>query len=314
MRAKGRIALLLAGLAAAAGCDGASPETGITANLRLSTGQFVPGPITPDTTAMGPTVFVNLGVAKVAPGVQNLPLSGNVQAGSSVLIGLADDAGHWIVPAPIRDVTEENSFQFSTRMAFSPLLPQGTQTLIVRGVAPDGTIGPSQQFALTVTSPVPTGALVFSLSWDTQADLDLHVLVPNPEPDPMTGGPGAPIEIWSRNQVGVPPTSVPRSAAEMQAAVKAAGRLDFDSNSNCAIDGRRQENVIFPAPPPDGEYIVRVDTFSLCGQATAQWRVDVTDPNGAVVNPATWQSIDADTRGPHGLGAGRLALQFTLPL
>jgi hypothetical protein len=301
-------------LLAAIGCGGASPETGITANLRLSTGQFVPGALAADKEAMGPSVFVNLGVAKVPPGVQNLPLSGNVTGGSSVLIGLADDSGHWIVPAPIKDVTEVNSYQFSTRMSFSPELTAGPQLLIVRGVAPDGTIGPSQQFTLTVAEPVPTGALVFSLSWDTQADLDLHVVVPNTEPDPMTGGPGAPIEIWSRNQVGVAPTTFPRTSEEMKAAVAAAGRLDFDSNSNCVIDGRRQENVIFTQPPPDGEYIVRVDTFSLCGQASAQWQVTVTNPDGAIVNPATWQSIDADTRGTHGLGAGRLALQFKLPL
>jgi hypothetical protein len=307
-------ATTLALLLAAAGCGGASPETGITANLRLSTGQYVPGPLAADTAATGPTVFVNLGVAKVSPGVQNLPLSGNVQSGVSVLVGLEDDVGHWIVPAPIKDALEKDSYQFSTRMSFSPELPAGTQKLIFRGVAEDGTIGPSQQYMLTVAAPVPAGALVFSLTWDTQADLDLHVVVPNPAPDPVTGEPGAPIEIWSRNQVGLPPTTFPRTPEEMQAALKAAGRFDFDSNSGCVIDGRRQENVIFTEPPPDGEYIVRVDTFSLCGQASAQWQVTVTNADGAVVNPATWQAIDADLRGPHGLGAGRLALRFTLPL
>jgi hypothetical protein len=301
-------------LLAIAGCGGASPDTGIAADLRLSPGQYAPGALEADTAATGPTVFVNLGVAKVSPGVQNLPLSGNVQSGVSVLVGLEGDVGHWIVPAATKDPLETDSYQFSTRMAFSPDLPPGPQKLIIRGVAEDGTIGPSQQYVLTVAPPVPSGALVVSLTWDTQADLDLHVVVPNTTPDPATGDPGAPIEIWSRNQVGVPPAALPRTPEEMQAAVKAAGRLDFDSNSGCVVDGRRQENVIFTEPPPDGEYVVRVDTFSLCGQASAQWQVTVTDPNGAVVNPATWQSLDADLRGPHGLGAGRLALRFTLPL
>jgi hypothetical protein len=300
-------------LSVAAGCGGASEQTGITANLRLSTGQFVPGALQPDPMASGPKVSVSLGVAKVAPGAQNLPLSGGVQMGTSVLVGLADDAGYWIVPAPNRDAIEPDTYTFSTRMAFSPEIPTGTQMLIARGVDADGTIGPSQQFALTIAPAVPAGALVFSLTWDTQADLDLHVLVPNPEPDPMTGGPGAPIEIWSRNQVGVAPATVPRTPDEMKAAVAAAGRLDFDSNSGCVIDGRRQEDVIFTEGPPDGEYIARVDTFSLCGQTSAQWQLTVSNPDGYVVNPASWQSTDADTRGPHGLGAGRLAVQFTLP-
>ena len=35
-------------------------------------------------------------------------------------------------------------------------------------------------------------------------------------------------------------------------------------------------------------------------------------PGGDVVNPATWQATDADTRGNHGIGAGRLAVDFTL--
>ena len=62
-----------------------------------------------------------------------------------------------------------------------------------------------------------------------------------------------------------------------------------------------------------GEYIVRVDAFSMCGQASAQWTVTVTAADGSSVrNPATWQVTDADTRGTHGLGAGRLALEFTM--
>jgi hypothetical protein len=97
--------------------------------------------------------------------------------------------------------------------------------------------------------------------------------------------------------------------------VKGAGHLDFDSNANCLIDGRRQENIIFGNPPPDGEYIVRVDAFSMCGQTSAQWKVSVSGSDDALVlpNPATWQATDSDTRNAHGLGAGRLALDFHLP-
>ena len=113
-----RLAVALLSLVGA--CGGANPDTGITAHLRLSTGQFVSGPITPDNSAIGPSVFLNLGNVKVYPGAQNLPLGGNVQGGTSVLVGLADDSGHWIVPAPIRDVLEEDSYLFSSRMSFSP--------------------------------------------------------------------------------------------------------------------------------------------------------------------------------------------------
>ena len=133
-------ATTLALVLAAAGCGGASPETGITANLRLTTAQFVPGPLDADTAATGPTVFVNLGVAKVSPGAQNLPLSGNVQAGPASSSAWRTTCGHWIVPAPlVKDRRPRSTaIQFSTRMSFSPELPPGPEKLIVRGVAADG--------------------------------------------------------------------------------------------------------------------------------------------------------------------------------
>jgi hypothetical protein len=188
--------------------------------------------------------------------------------------------------------------------------------LVLRGVDAKGQLGAPFVLPLTVKAPPASGALVFTLSWDTQADLDLHVLVPNPD-DPTT-----PIEIWSRSPVGLPPLG-PADPPYDDATAKAAPYLDLDSNAACVIDGRRRENVIFSSPPadgsfepvapPDGTYIVRVDTFSMCGQAAAQWRVEVNTPDGPVVNAATWESTDSDARGAHGAGTGRLAVQFQLP-
>ena len=73
------------------------------------------------------------------------------------------------------------------------------------------------------------------------------------------------------------------------------------------IDGRRQENIIFPAgsPPPSGEYTVRVDASSLCGQAGRA--VDGgrrRPPTERYLGYAQWQATDADTRGSHGAGRG----------
>jgi hypothetical protein len=176
----------------------------------------------------------------------------------------------------------------------------------VAGVDAAGNIGSPSTLPLTVSAPAVTGDLVFTLTWDTQADLDLHVVVPNP------ADPTKPIEIWSRAPVGLTPPG-PADPPPDQATIDAAPHLDFDSNAACVIDGRRQENVIITGTPPAGEYIVRVDAFSMCGQAAAQWRLEVNSsdyPN--VVNPATWQATDADARGAHGVGAGRLAVKFSL--
>ena len=295
----------------AAGCAAsASPESGVTALLRVSNGQFVEGALPPDTSATGSAVISGVAInnTNVYPGEENFPLSGTV-TGATALVGLEGDVGYWIVPATLIDQTTVGGFDFSAQLTFSPLLPVGSQTLILRGVAEDGTVGPAQLFKLDAATTVPTAPLVITLAWDTEADLDLHVVMPNVA-DPTT-----PIEIWAKHPVGLPvpalgaPPLYPDQIAD-------AAYLDFDSNANCVIDGRRQENVVFPVAPPPGDYTVRVDTPSLCGQADAQWTVSATltdaDMNSTSLGFVQWESTDASTRGPHVAGSGLLAFTFTI--
>ena len=290
----------------AAGCAAsASPESGVTALLRASNGQFVEGALPPDTSATGSAVISGVAInnTNVYPGEENFPLSGTV-TGATALVGLEDDVGYWIVPATLVDQTTVGGYDFSTQLTFSPLMPVGSQTLILRGVTADGTIGPAQLYKLEAATTVPTGPLVITLAWDTEADLDLHVVIPSGDPNDPT-----PIEIWAKHPVGLPvpvlggPPIYPEQIAN-------APYLDFDSNANCVVDGRRQENVIFPVAPPPGDYTVRVDTPSLCGQADAQWTVSATLLDGTSLGFVQWESTDASTRGPHVAGSGLLAFTF----
>jgi hypothetical protein len=301
------LALAAALAAAAPACGGADPASGVGALMRVSNAQFVEGALPSSQSETEPAVRgVSLLNTNVYPGQEGFPVSGAVEDGATILIGLAGDAGYWIVAAPLADSTTPDNYDFSTQISFSPLLPAGMQTLVLRGVAPDGQIGPAQELTLTVAPNVPTGALVITLEWDTQSDLDLHVVIPN------TVDPTKPIEIWARAPVGLPPPQlgVPPATPDE---IAAAGYLDFDSNAACVIDGRRQENVIFAASPPSGNYVVRVDASSLCGQADAQWQVIATTADGTRLGFARWEATDADTRGSHGLGAGRLAFNFSIP-
>jgi len=311
---RGPGALLLSWAVAAIGCGGASADNGLTARLRLTNAQFVPGALEPSMDATGPVAMANLGVGKFYPGIQNIPLSGEVEKGTSVLVGLANDAGHWIVPAPLRDMSnlQVEQYTFSARMSLSPDTPTGMETLLVRGVDADGTIGPSDMHMLTVAAPAAAAPLVIRLEWDTNADLDLHAVVPvdpnitlPPGVDPVDS-----VEVWAKSPLALPPS--PLGYDKTDPAVMGVGHLDVDSNSNCVIDGRRVENIIFADKPPAGHYTVRVDAFSMCGQASAQWKVSVLMNGEDYLNPATWQATDADTRGNHGIGAGRLAVDFDL--
>jgi len=64
--------------------------------------------------------------------------------------------------------------------------------------------------------------------------------------------------------------------------------------------------VIWREPPPKGHYIVRVDTFSLCGVASAPWKLTAT-LDGVLVGAAQGE-------GPPRISASRTARERRLAL
>lgn len=300
------LGLALGGLLCA-GCSGADPDSGREALLRVQGAQYIPGPIDTRPRDPAPSV-VNISTLNndLFPGVANKKLSGSVGPNSTaLLIGLQGDLGHWVVPVQDIDQNAVGGYIFSFSASLSPLAPSGDLFLALRATTRDGQVGPAYLQPLTVSTPQIQGALVISLDWDTQADLDLHVQLPS-------DGDAGVNEIWSRKPSGLPLAAA--GATPTVADGREAGYLDFDSNSQCAIDGRRVENVIFPTTAPSGRYIVRVDTFSLCAETTARWRLRVFVNSGAdPVFERFGQSTDIDTRFPHGQGRGLQAQVFEKP-
>jgi hypothetical protein len=103
-----------------------------------------------------------------------------------------------------------------------------------------------------VTTPVSvvevgTGDVQVSLSWNTDADVDLHVIDPAGE------------EIYWES----------RESAS-------GGELDLDSNAACSSDGPRNENITWAANhAPSGAYRVLVDYWSNCSAASTAYTVTV---------------------------------------
>jgi len=205
---------------------------------------------------------------------------------------------------PVQDVDPTTGdFTFSCTASFSPLTPTadgGSLTLVVRATDKSGNIGPAVLQPMTMEAVRPDGALVISLDWDTQADLDLHVVLPS-----IDGGVN---EIWSRKPTGLSPGTQGATVDDGMA----AGYLDFDSNSQCVIDGRDAENVVFPTSAPAGHYVVRVDTFSLCGNTAARWTVEAF-LDGASLGRAEGEAVSSDQRFTKGKGSGLAALSVTVP-
>jgi hypothetical protein len=90
-----------------------------------------------------------------------------------------------------------------------------------------------------------------------------------------------------------------------------AGILDFDSNAGCVIDGRCNENVVWSVAAPAGDYVARVDTFSLCGNSAARWTVEALF-DGVSLGKAEGEALPASQRFSKGKGSGVTALSFTV--
>jgi hypothetical protein len=297
-----RAGVLAIAVAGAIGCrTTADADIGLGAQLRALGAQFVSGDIDMAAPGDGPAVVsVFNSLTAVQPGEREKPLTGTLAASATaVALGLRGDRGYWIVVAGPPSLDAPDLPTFMATLSFAPTLPLGPLTLVARAVDPQGRFGaPATVPLASAALPPPAGTLVVSLSWDTEADLDLHVVIP--------GG----VEVWARNinSYRLPPPGTPVDAA----AWRDGGILDFDSNAGCVIDGRRQENVVWQSPPPAGSYLVRVDTASLCGAAAARWTVGVLR-DGTTIGAAAGESLPGDARFSKGPGSGIQALAFDVP-
>jgi hypothetical protein len=234
----------------------------------------------------------------IRPGQEGKQLTGRVAAGGqAVALELAGDVGYWTIPVTTEDVTMPGELQYDARLSFTTDLAPGPHAIVLRAADGAGHFGAASTLLLNAQSQSVDGALVISLTWDTEADLDLHVI--------DAGG----TEIWARHTSDfvMPQPGDPVDPAKLAA----AGYLDDDSNAQCVIDGRRQEDVLWKVPPPPGVYTARVDAFSLCGASAARWAISATW-NGAEIAAATGFAGDADTRTPHQAGSGVFAIAFQI--
>ena len=143
--------------------------------------------------------------------------------------------------------------------------------------SPSGAVGPYSTLSTQVMQ-VGTGDVQVTLSWDTDADVDLHVVPPGGE------------EIYYGR----------RQAAS-------GGELDLDSNAGCRTDGVRNENITWPVGrAPRGRYTVRVDYWSNCGATRTNYTVLVN--NGGSVQVVTGSFTGSGDRG--GAGSGSTVATF----
>ena len=162
-------------------------------------------------------------------------------------------------------------------LAFSQDIPTSPFDLFFAVVDTNGTVGPFSAVTFNVIR-VGTGDVQVTLSWDTDSDVDLHVVDPSGE------------EIFYGN----------RESAS-------GGMLDLDSNAACTIDGVQNENITWSiGAAPQGTYIVRVDYWSSCGVPRTNYTVVIN--NGGDTQIVNGTFTGAGDRG--GLGAGVEVARF----
>ncbi len=140
-----------------------------------------------------------------------------------------------------------------------------------------GAIGSEASTSVNIVN-VGTGDVQVTLSWNTRADVDLHVVDPSGE------------EVFYGNDVAA-----------------SGGTLDLDSNVGCVEEGRA-ENITWNSAPPRGTYIVRVDYYDECNATSTDYVVTVRR-KGRAAETFTGTFTGAGTGG--GLGDGRQITTFT---
>ena len=113
---------------------------------------------------------------------------------------------------------------------------------------------------------VGTGDVRVTLTWNTSADIDLHVT------DPMGE------EVYFGNRQAT-----------------SGGELDVDANGGCSNDPT-VENIFWPTgQAPYGFYQVRVDYFGACGAGATNYEVTVSVDGRVVDSQSGVLSSSADS-------------------
>jgi len=304
-------ALLPVAALAFCGCgDQVLANQGLNGLIQVSGAQFWPGlPPSPSDAGL-PVVGITLNTSAFFPGQINFAYAGQLAPGAvAVSLYYQGDIGYWTVPATGLDPSIPGSVDFSTSLNFSRAIANihygdGGPAVVMQAIDSDGGFGPTLTEPLELLSSTPKAKLVITLAWDLEADLDLHVVFPD-------GG----VEIWRQHRSNYVPSELGPAPPKLQTFIEAHNAyLDFDSNAQCVIDGRRVENVIWgpDAGIAPGTYTVRVDAFSMCGLPYAAWQVGAFVDGGQIAG-ATGQSLPSDEAYfQHGAGAGVTAFTFTV--
>jgi hypothetical protein len=271
--------VVLGGVFVAVGCsEGEQADVGLGEPIQVSGAQFISGALPgtspaplPDGGVVlmdgGPTVLSPLSVTSVTfqnaiivSGLAGTSVSGLV-TNDAVAVGVqlaGKGSGYWVVPVQGQDVQFPGQSDFGFSLSFSPTDSPGQTDVRVVAISASGAAGQQTNAPVCIESRVPDNGhactpvkkvprAVFTLTWNTNFDVDLHVITP------------AGRDVNAKTAT----TSVALDAGLPGPTV---GVIDRDSIGDCVIDGWREEDLVFQDAPPNGNYLVYAAPFASCGQ------------------------------------------------
>lgn len=274
----------------ALGCEGEDATAGIAEpvrvfdNLLKKAAQFQAGPLP----GIAPLTAdeINAGLAASSPNVTVADTTGRFihpgQADKHVFgrasqdtlaVGIAFEglgSGYWVFPVGASDAQYNGEFAWDSLLSFAHEISPGNHRLLFAGIDPNGASGNQLELRLCVLPPIPDNAnacdpktappaVVVSLDWDRDVDLDLQVRAPN----------GKLISAKS------PSSAIGVDGAKPDPKAPGVGVLDSDSNAGCAVDGQRRENVVWQTKPIAGTYAVYANLFEACAESSVRFNVTI---------------------------------------
>ncbi|MDH3270220.1 MAG: hypothetical protein OEN56_02735 [Gemmatimonadota bacterium] len=240
---------------------------------------FVGG--SPPVPGAGPTVTTPTNTQVITGGSTQVDLLGS-GAYQTVAIQVEGVAGYYLVVLP------ETKTLAQMVITLGGLVPRLDFDFLVAVAGTDGVFGPWSRTSMTAIQ-VAGGDIQVSVTWDTEADVDLHVIDP------------AGNEIYFGNRTA------------------GGGELDLDANAACSTSAIFQENIGWASgEAQSGAYIVRVEYWDACGAVETNYVVTVSLRPGVPVIPGTpgasvqtfeGSFVGSGTQG--GAGSGRFITNFT---
>jgi hypothetical protein len=255
------------------GCEGEPAFSGIGEPIRVAGGQYIAGDL--PSNAGGPDVTaVAFNNQNVIVGAAGKAISGRA-ADSAFAVGVrfADlGTGYWVVPVTEPDPQFPGEITFRFSADFDANIPGGFHSLRIVAIDGAGHPGAPKDTPLCVAGRIPDNlhacvpatpppAAVITLQWDTNFDVDLHVLLPSG------------VDVNPKSPLAQPVEA--GTAPDMN-----APRIDRDSLGGCIPDGLRQEDLVFQTAPPPGIYQIRADPFDACKQSAVRFTVTVFRTTG----------------------------------